>query len=515
MITEGVMQQGSFSITLKPETPLSIALPMIKMGEEVAHSQIIVTESWVPPEQIHALMEDALYDYTAQPGTIFPEDDNPLPYDAGPRYTGVLHQCKSSVDGGLELSGYGLQSLLGDSERGQFIYRRVSLDVGDPPGVEGGDLFNYALDGFDVNGDLWDYDPSPLRRRYYFVSDLFPESQLFGDDVAGYIPRMSLLEMIAVRWVIEWVIRPHGRVDMGNVDQLYPGTPPVITRLGGDDRTDDGAVRQGLTVKDLSVDVDVDDWASQVLLITGDGAVASATSPLGWDMFGREIELQLLIDRSDVTPASAFSYAQAERVKVETPHREISVSTATHEGLDRVVCGQRVLIHDPAQGLVGSEFILHRGEWISPYPTRVVGHTWPLRPGMGVYRRRYSAGTPAGSVLPPIPPAEDFEVVDLTPYVEFEEGDATIVVGDPQRPAFPKSSAAPTPLEPSDAVLSPEGQGHVATQTRLLGVEAVAEAANTRTSEDIETLFDPTGTLTPPFTQAQVNQAIYDERNAP
>jgi len=484
VITETVMANGSFDITLKPETPASIALPLLIMGAAHRFAQIIVTESWVPTDQIHGFMEDQLYDYTSQPGTIFPEDDNPLPYSAGPKYTGVLTDSEASLGGSLQLSGFGLQFLLGDGQRGQFVYRRISLDVGSPPGVEGSDLFNYTLDGFDVVGTYFDYGPSPLRRRYYFVPDDLDESQLFGDDTAGYIPRISFLEMIAVKWNLEWVIRHHGRVDMGRVAELYPGEVPLITRMGGDDRSDDGDVLEGLTAADLSVSMSVQDYGSGVLLATGEGPVLGGGSPTGgFDPFGRPVEMTHLIDRSDVTGANGPAYASVEANKINSPKQEISVSTTTHDGLDNVVCGQPVDIHDPLLYLIDGSVAptrRHRGEWVVPLRTRVVSHTWPVRSGMGVYLRRFIGADPGGTLIP-IPPTGDYEVIDLTPYVEFEDGSASITVGDPPRPTFPAPSAPPQ-LDPDDPLLSTEGQGHVATQTRLAeaeaGITAVAEPTN-------------------------------------
>ncbi len=482
MITETIMANGSFDITLKPETPASVALPLVALDGTHRFAQVIVTESWVPREQIHALMEDALYDYTAQPGTIFPEDDNPLPYSAGPKYTGVLTEARASLNGSLDLSGFGLQFLLGDAQRGQFVYRRISLDVGDPPGVEGSDLFNYTLDGFDAPGTFFDYGPSPLRRRYYFVPDDLDESQLFGDDAAGYIPRISFLEMIAVKWDLEWVVRSHGRVDMGRAAQLYPGEVPLITRMGGDDRSDDGDVLEGLTAADLSISTSVEDWGSGVMLATSDGPIVYDGGAVGgFDMFGRPVEMVHLSDRSDVSSVAGSAYAAAELNRVYRKKQEVSVSTTTHEGLDNVVCGQPVDIHDPLMVLLDGIRTprRHRGEWVLPLRTRVVGHTWPVRPGMGVYLRRYTGSETDGGI--PIPAATSYEVVDLTPYVEFEDGSATIAVGTAPRPTFPAPSAPPQ-LDPDDPVLSTLGQGHVATQTRLAaaeaGITAVAEPTN-------------------------------------
>lgn len=503
-VTERVMANGSFSVTLKPETPLSLVLPLVRMDDQLRFAQVIITESWVPEDQIHAVMVDELYDLTEQAGTIFPEDPNPLPYQAGPRYAGALHGVRTSMDGTMELSGFGLQSLLGDAQRGQFVYRRISLDVGDPPGVEGGDLFNYALDGFDAFGTYFDYGPSPLRRRYYFVPDDLPESQLFGDDTAGYIPRISFLEMIAARWRTEWVVRSHGRVDMGRFEALYPGPVPIVTRMGGDDRSAVGDIIEGLTVADLSLEVDIEDFGSGVLVATGEGYQTGPVGSAGYDPFGRRVEMVHLIDRSDVTGESGSAFASAEFEKIYRPRQRISVSTTTHEGLDNVVCGQPIEIHDPLLYLMDgtqSPPRRHRGDWVVPYRTRVVGHTWPVRSGMGVYLRYWIGGTPGS--FPPLPGPENYEVIDFTPYVEFEDGPASIEIGTPQRPTFPTPSA-PSLLDPDDPLASPEGQGHVATQRRLgqteLDVAAVAAPTNP--------IPGGTGVTLP-----EILQDIYDARN--
>lgn len=512
MITERIMANGDFSITLKPETPASVVLPLVQMDQvsiSSAFSQIIVTESWVPPEQVHALMEDALYDYTSQPGTIGPSDDNPLPYDAGPKYTGVLTRVESQMDGSVELSGNGLQSLLGDANRGQFIYRRIPLDDSFPSGVEGSDLFNYTLDGFDVIGSYWDYPPSPLRRRYYFVPSGSTTAP-FGEDVSGYIPRLSLLEMIAVTWDLEWVVRHHGRVDMGQPDKLYPEETPVITRLGGDDRTAEGDVVQGLTAADLSVSVSVEDYVSEVILATGEGYRSSGSAAELFDPFGYPLLMAVLEDRTDVSGDTGGAYAIAEQARLNGAQKEIRVSTTTHQGLDRVICGQPVDIYDPAQGLTGTDHTrLHRGDWILPVRTRIVGHTWPVREGMGVYKRRFIGDTPA-SPLPPIPAAEEYEVIDLTPYVQFEDGSATVAVGVPPKPTFPSTTVPPL-LDANDPLASPEGQGHVATQRRLGQTEVATEDLGQAINDAIAA--DPAGTT--PTTLVQLILDVYAHRNDP
>lgn len=76
-----------------------------------------------------------------------------------------------------------------------------------------------------------------------------------------------------------------------------------------------------------------------------------------------------------------------------------------------------------------------RGDVIYPQKLRLVGHSWPVEPGMGVYYRD-----------------KDGAVIDLSEWVESESGDATLEVGafarslisSPAEPLAPRITGDPT-----------------------------------------------------------------------
>jgi hypothetical protein len=80
------------------------------------------------------------------------------------------------------------------------------------------------------------------------------------------------------------------------------------------------------------------------------------------------------------------------------------------------ICGDYVWVWDPIRGLhdlAGTPFT-YAGQLVWPVAVRVMEMTWPIVEGMSVWLDNTHQGG---------------DVTDLTPFVEWEEGDTTLSVG--------------------------------------------------------------------------------------
>jgi hypothetical protein len=91
---------------------------------------------------------------------------------------------------------------------------------------------------------------------------------------------------------------------------------------------------------------------------------------------------------------------------------------------NRPVAGQFMNVYDPNLNLVDmTRPTRHKGKVIYPLFTQAETVRWSVKQGMGVYLRYYEVVADT-----PVP-----NVVDLTPYVKFEDADVQVEIGQPLR----------------------------------------------------------------------------------
>lgn len=227
-------------------------------------------------------------------------------------------------------------------------------------------------------------------------------------------PRQAI-DYVCDLFSCDWRVNGDATLDAGLPEDLYVTDPQaaVIRRAEGVDmglRALPGSAR---------LDSDVEDFTTRVVtLAEGEGssiAVGEADISVNpyVDMHGNPITLTRLVSESNTSATNADARAALALQQYTTPREQVSLSTTTHDIRGDLQPGDSVWVYDPDAGLVDwDNEIVFRGDRISPVKLRVFQVSWPVEQGMGVYFR-----TPAGVW------------VDLTDYVEFEEGQTNLTVG--------------------------------------------------------------------------------------
>ena len=417
-ISEAVMEQGEWSVGLKPDTPTSV-LDAIDV-RTYAFASIVITPQW------------------HRPGDL--SDANLL---AQSRFTGVY---LAQTDGRLNLEGASLDWWLGDEN-------------------DGGNLYT-GVDGTSADLDLEDQ----LDARIFtsFANGLTKGTvdslaTLRTIKTEGGTTRRAFLDAICSLYPsgpYEWRVNPDGSVDVNQQADLYPtsSTPTAVLTLEGGR---EGALN-GLHAE-LDLDsVDASDWRSQVTVAWDDAAgganygSASNTPPTNWvDFAGGAPDVKT---QNDWQPRVSFrerrrwslrvtankfaawvvnSQTQANQLATRHANQTNSYSIDVTAHIDEydpwryIEVGDSVYVYDQELGLVDTaNEAYYRGSVIHPQKLRVHGWTTPILEGYGVYLRRWTGAA--------------FDYYDLTPYVEFEEDDTTLDLGT--RARFHRRGARPKPF---------------------------------------------------------------------
>lgn len=214
-----------------------------------------------------------------------------------------------------------------------------------------------------------------------------------------------------------WRVNGDGTVDAGLLSDLYRNTPVcALVRSGaGVD------MRVRALPGSFDASSDVDDFTTRVLLLgQGDGgSVADGTADIAGglnpylDIFGNAVKLTRMVSESDTSSANATARAQLQLNRFTSTRDALTLSTSEYDIKGEVVVGDNIYVYDPTTGLIdNNNEVIFRGERLNPLILRCTELTWPVVSGMTVgYRDGHGVWT------------------DLTPYVNWEAGSTTVVVG--------------------------------------------------------------------------------------
>lgn len=409
-VTAGVMRLGQWNIDFVPGVPPGI-FDFFDLFEHVV----------ILPNRVQLeLMSTGL-----QPSTVLTPTTTLMPLSAPVLeqsvYTGVIMHREERNDQ-VSISGCSLEGWLGDDQGlGDLI---------DPPLV-----FNQA--------DL------PTAARLVIPKALSPGvlSSSSGTGYSGqhgYETPRAVLQALCSYFSddpsfpngCEYVVRPTATVHMGDVQTLYGVTPTVVLTPEG---SGDDPTWTSYRVTVDGFDADAEDFTTQVVVVGTDEAgndvslgVAGGdgTTTGGYkDLFGNDLRrartTTISGDDANAAQVAASVLAREYRLHIEAT---LEVDGWQPDGPAGV--GKSVYLYDPARLLVDqSTQVFYRGRWINPEKVRVMEATWPVTRGMGVYHRR-----------------KDGTWVDLTDYVDYGDGAAQLVLGDPPRVLIPDFVGAIAPL---------------------------------------------------------------------
>lgn len=241
-----------------------------------------------------------------------------------------------------------------------------------------------------------------------------------------WVTRAKAWEILNQHFGVEWRVNPNFEFDVGPAAALYGATPRVIVLndagRGGRDLDITGV--QGTA----SLDTDVEDWASRLILLSKDPAppdgvedpppivtVATGEQPYR-QAYGAPLTVDKLIDNSSKVDPTPGNTAADELSKVNGARFQLTVASDGYHVEHLTPVGAPIWVYDPAGGAVDElNPVIFRGQVVFPIRTRVVGMTWPVRRGMGVYLRRQDGDTVTWT--------------DLTSYVQWETGSTRLDVG--------------------------------------------------------------------------------------
>lgn len=234
----------------------------------------------------------------------------------------------------------------------------------------------------------------------------------------GDTPR-KLLDYICDRASMEWRVNPDFTLDVDTKANLFPTvtTPTTVVRRGSSGR--DLSLR-GLPGR-VSVESSWEDFTTDVYVKATTGAMGSDTSTSTfYGPGGSPVVWARYVDSNKAnTSGAADAIAASQRGRFSSARHDIRMDLDLYNVGDEVAPGDTLWVFDPPSGLYDlSNQVIFRGETVYPTTLRCHATTTPFRRGMGCYLRRSDA---AGTV------------VDLTPFVVWEDGPGEIEVGAVRR----------------------------------------------------------------------------------
>lgn len=368
---------------------------------------------------------------------VTPQEMNPALYDdasmlASARYTGII-LSKTLEEGIVTVSGQGLQLYLGD-DRGKGMVIAENKNIGKKRSYNNLPLSSVLFQSSTPYGIMRNesgnlqaitqgtiYDGSETYKGAHFVETALHALKFICEDL-GY----------------EYRINPDATLDAGAPENLFVGvnTDPttVVVKTGyGDDPT-----YTGLSPTGARTEFDARDYVTKVDFIAEVGAFSEPTDFEGeaslssgdipyYDLQGNKLSRTGLVTVPDMDSERLDSQAEVMLNELSRVKKVLNLDLEQYEVTGDLKVGDYVFAFDPVLGFnddatqAAAESrdiyeVAFRGQQINPIKVRVVGLSYPIQTGMGVYFRSFDGAT--------------VEYTDLTPYVSFEEGDTQVELGD-------------------------------------------------------------------------------------
>lgn len=336
MITDTLMATGSWTLRLKPETPLVVRDALDWTQTTAAgFGHLMVFSTRVDAPDLSAA--DRL---------------------AASRWTGVLLEWNDE----FTISGAGPAWWLGDGDgKGDVLTTAVTRTAGTLTQWVG-DLLPSSLNAGTIGAT-----GGTATGNYRFVS------------------RRAALEAICDAFGNEWQVTPALDLNVGTSTELWSSTPTamVLPRFEGRD-----GQMSGLDAQGVARSMDLREYANTAYVL-GQSVVASSTSASGYlDINGNAVTRTVVVNSSTAAPGTESTVAAAERVLRQTTRRHVVLSSSSHDIAGDISTGGYVWVYDPERGLrdtANEQFF--GGQICWPLKMRVMSQSWPVREGYGVWFR--------------------------------------------------------------------------------------------------------------------------------
>ena len=390
MINEKLQALGRWKLGLKTETPVAV----IDKIEFVDH--IYITEA--------RLSSDLLNDASIK---------------AAARYAGVVLSKPRGDE--LSIGGQGLLWWLGDAEgKGKVFYGASAL------------TFNSVSFANAITTVL--AAPSAIT-----VGTLGSLPGTYSAEHSFQTQR-RVISKICDAFGAEFRVNPDFTLDADDPSNMYKTTPETLVarRLRGSDPS-----VQGLVAERVVYEEDFEDYTTKVVLAaegTGDTLVTaerSLSSVPYTDPQGNSIDRTRIINEPETDQTNAGARAQLQLNRFSQTRRNLRIVLEDFWVAGSLQVGDNIWVWDPEALLVDTaNEVRYRGQVLNPVSIRLVGMSWPVKEGMGVYIRH-----------------QDGSYTDISDYFIPEGAPIEIEVGSLQRTLTSPDS---TPLD-DRANTNPDG----------------------------------------------------------
>ena len=341
-------------------------------------------------------------------------------------YVGILYALEIGDEENVVLTGQGMVAYLGSSDStGMPI-----AETGGPTGVRSytNETLENVLDTTGTpKGLLRDESGNQGPIRKGTITDT-------GTNYTGKHYTESALK--AIKYVCqevgaEFKISTTGLLSAGPSSSIFAGhgsdpTSIIVRNQSGEDPN-----ITGLTTTSLVAQYDASEFVNKVELVASKfgyeanyGAATASTNPYK-DIFGSALKRTQYISDPQTPNTSRNARATAYLNELNEIKKTLNVSLQEYDIAGDFEVGDKIFIHDPDIGFVDTEAdrvaesranlfeTTYQGQILNPTKIRILGITWPVKTGYGVFYRK-SDGT----------------YIELTDYMLFENGDVQLEIGD-------------------------------------------------------------------------------------
>ena len=368
---------------------------------------------------------------------ITPQEMDPNLYSdaemlSSARYTGIVLQ-KVLEEGIVSINGSGLQLYLGD-DRGKGMVIAQNKNVGNIRTYTNSALSTVLFSASEPYGIMLDESGNSQAITQGTITD--------GTDTysGSHFVETALhaLKHICEDLGYEFRVNPDATLDAGAPSVLFTGvnTDPttVVVKTGyGDDPT-----YTGISPVGARTEFDAVDYVTKVDFIAEVGAFNEPTDFEGeasktsgdipyYDLHGNKLSRTGLVTVPDMEGDKLDDQAQLMLNELSRIKKVLNLDLEQYEVTGDLKVGDYIFAFDPVIGFNDNatdaaaesrdiHSIVFRGQEINPIKVRVVGLTFPIESGMGVYFRKYNGS--------------EAVYTDLTSYVSFESGNTQVELGD-------------------------------------------------------------------------------------
>jgi hypothetical protein len=311
----------------------------------------------------------------------------------------------------------------GRTGRTEFAGAHASIYLGDEQGH--GPIRESALTKAAGTFDQWatDIKPSSLNAGSYLTSistlnwsTIYKTPRQDLDYICDYFTGGAL----TFGQVYTWQVTDDLTLNVGAPSSFDDRTVVLSPMAGGTDFSEFGVECE------FTVNYDAEDYVTKVIADNGSSVGTSSGSSVYDNALGTALEHEAYVNDSDTVAGALSGVAAGQRIQHDAPEWRVSARTPAFAIMANIGPGSAAYCWDIESGLYTVSWasstlasgIYYRGEVIQPRALYVQALTMPIEDGMGVYLHLADGSD---------------EIIDLSPYVEWERPGATIEVGSPAR----------------------------------------------------------------------------------